>query len=78
MSLPNEKLSPTDNWRKYPKGPNFLGIVLGSSAVLVLLMIAAWFVLRADGRKMIPHGPSATPNSLVQPLLPVAAARQRV
>ncbi len=70
MSMPIQKKSPTDNWRKYPEGPNFLGIVIGSSVVLVLLMIAAWFVLRADGRKMIPHGPNPEPNSLVQPLLP--------
>ena len=72
MSVPTEKSSPTADWRKYPKGPNFFGIVIGSSVVLVLILIAAWFVLRADGRKMIPHGPNPEPNSLVQPLLPVS------
>jgi hypothetical protein len=78
MSLPIEKHSPTDSWRKYPKGPNFFGIVVGASVVLVLLLIAAWFVLRADGRKMIPHGPNPEPNSLVQPLLPTASQRLSV
>jgi hypothetical protein len=73
MSLPIEKPGPTSNWRKYPKSPNFFGIVIGSSVVLVLILIAAWFVLRADGSKMIPHGPNPEPNSLVQPLLHSAA-----
>jgi hypothetical protein len=39
----------------------------------VLILIAAWFVLRADGSKMIPHGPNPEPNSLVRPLAPSGA-----
>ena len=68
MSLPTERHSPTADWRKYPKSPNFFGIVIWSSVVLVLILIAAWFILRFDGGKLIPHGPNPQPNSLVRPL----------
>ncbi len=74
MSIQNEKSNPTADWRKYPKSPNFLGIAIGSSVVLIVLMIAAYFLLRGDASKLLPHGPNPTPNSLVRPMLPAAAA----
>jgi hypothetical protein len=65
MSDPKD---PVADWRKYPKGPNFLGIVLGACAFILIAFVVLWFVVRRDGQKMIPHGPNPTPNSLVQPL----------
>jgi hypothetical protein len=62
---------PTANWRKYPKSPNFLGIVIGSSVAIIVLLFAAWLLLGRDARKMIPHGPNPQPNSrLFRPLDP--------
>jgi hypothetical protein len=65
---------PTADWRKYPKGPNFFGIVIGACIVLVVLLAAAYVLLRTDARHLLPHHPSPTPNSLVQPLIPSASA----
>ncbi len=65
MSDPRD---PIADWRRYPKGPNFLGIVLGACAFILIAFVVLWFVVRRDGQKMIPHGPNPTPNSLVQPL----------
>ncbi len=76
MSNPDSNPNSTADWRKYPKGPNFLGIVIGASAVLLLLLVVAYFVLRTDARGLLPHTPNPTPNSLVQPLLPAAPAPQ--
>ena len=59
----------TADWRKYSKGPNFLGIVIGAMVFLVVALAAAYFLLRSDTTKLIPHR-NPTPNSLVQPLLP--------
>ena len=67
MSNPKD---PTADYRKYPKGPNFLGIVIGASVVIILIMIVAYFVLGHDAGKMIPHRANPQPNSSVQPLLP--------
>ncbi len=61
---------PTADYRKYPKGPNFLGIVIGSAVVIVIIIIATLIFLKHDASKVIPHSHSATPNSSVRPLLP--------
>ena len=61
---------PTADYRKYPKGPNFLGIVLGSCVVIVIVIIITLFFLKHNATKVIPHAHSNEPNSLVQPLLP--------
>jgi hypothetical protein len=67
MSNPNSQQDPTADYRKYPKGPNFLLIViLASVAILVVLAIGV-FVVGGDGRKLIPHGPNPTPNSMLNP-----------
>jgi hypothetical protein len=63
------------DWRKYPKPPNFLGIVIGSSIFLLIALVIAYFLLRADGSKMIPHR-NPTPNSMVQPFQPDLAMVQ--
>ncbi len=45
--------------------PNFLGIVIGSSIVIVVLLVAAYFVLGWDARKLLPHRPNPQPNAMV-------------
>jgi len=72
MSAANNTQDPTADYRKYPKGPNFLLIVILASVVLVILLIAAVFLVNSKGKTMAPHPPNPTPNSLVQPLLPSA------
>jgi hypothetical protein len=67
MASPDRNPNSIPDYRKYPKGPNFLGIVIGASAVILLLLAVAWFVLRKDAGKLAPHGPNPTPNSMIQP-----------
>ena len=62
---------PTAAYRKYPKGPNFLLIVLLSCAAFLLILAGAVVFLHTRaGRQAVPHGPNPEPNSLVQPLRP--------
>ena len=68
MTDSNKNANSIPDWRKYPKAPNFFGIVIGASIFLVLALVVAYFLLRTDGSKLIPH-PNRTPNSLMQPLL---------
>ncbi len=74
--MPNQELKsnpnsdPTADYRKYPKGPNFLGIVIGSCVFLIVAFIAIYLFLHRDANKLMPDGPNPTPNSLVRPLLP--------
>jgi hypothetical protein len=71
MSTPgNNPQDPTADYRKYPKGPNFLLIVILASIVLVVLMVVAVVVVGKKGKSLEQHPPNPTPNSLVQPLLP--------
>jgi hypothetical protein len=70
MSTEKDNLDPTADWRKYPKGPNFLGIVIGASVFLIVALVATWFLLHMDARKLVPQGPNREPNSVVHPLLP--------
>jgi hypothetical protein len=74
MSASNNTQDPTADYRKYPKGPNFLLIVILSSVILVVLLIAAVFLVGQKGKSMEPHPPNPTPNSMVQPLLPAPRA----
>jgi hypothetical protein len=69
MSASNKTQDPTADYRKYPKGPNFLLIVVLSSVILVILLIAAVFLVGEKGKSMEPHPPNPTPNSMVQPAL---------
>ena len=57
MSLPT---SPVDkNW---PKGPNFLGIVIASGIAILLILLAAVFIVRGRAQKMVPVKTKATPS----------------
>ena len=69
MSIPDDRPTSTANWRKYPKGPNFFGIVVAACITLLVLFVVAYFLLRSDTTKLIPHS-NPTPNSWVQPLVP--------
>lgn len=60
--------NPTADYRKYSKGPNFLGIVIGSGVVILLVIVAVYFFLRSEAGKVVPHTPNPTPNSLSRPL----------
>ena len=60
----------TEDYRKYPKGPNFLGIVIGAAVVILILMAAFLLFLRKGSGKMEHIQPNPTPNSQVRPLLP--------
>ncbi|MGA8530585.1 MAG: hypothetical protein WB622_12785 [Acidobacteriaceae bacterium] len=39
---------------KKPKDPNFYAVVLISIVVLLLIFVAAWFLVLRHGRKMVP------------------------
>ena len=67
MSNPND---PTADYRKYPEGPNFLGIVIGFAFAILVILAVTYFVLNKDGDKMIPHKANPHPDSMMQPLLP--------
>ena len=57
MSLPT---SPADkNW---PKGPNFLGIVIGCAVAIVIILCVAVLVVRGRAQKMIPVQTKSTPS----------------
>ena len=62
MSDPKD---PTADYRKYPKSPNFLGIVIAASIMILVIMVVAYFLLGWDVRKLLPHGPSPRPNAMV-------------
>lgn len=64
---PNDPNDPTADHHHHPKGPNFLLIVILASIVLIAGLIAAYFLVSADGRKMLPHRKNPEPNSLSLP-----------
>lgn len=52
---------------QHPKGPNFGLILILASIVLILGLIAAYFLVSEDGRKLLPHGKNPRPNSMSRP-----------
>jgi hypothetical protein len=67
---------PTADYRKYPKGPNFLLIVILFSAAIIVILVLAVFVVGNRGKTLIPRRPNPTPNSMVQPLQPSSSRVQ--
>ena len=69
MATPNDSLDPinpqdpTAGYRPKPRGPNFLGIVVLSGIVIIVIMILAVLVLRKGASTMAPHKANPTPNS---------------
>ncbi len=57
MTLPTS--SADKNW---PKGPNFLGIVIGAAVTILILLLAAVFLMRGRAQKVIPVKTKATPS----------------
>lgn len=57
MSLPT---SPVDkNW---PKGPNFLGIVIAFAVAILLILGIAVFLIRGRAQRMVPVKTESTPS----------------
>ena len=71
MSNPTSQQDPTADYRKYPKGPNFLLIVIAASVFILLALVAVVYLIGHRGGKMVPHPASRTPNSLLQPVQPL-------
>jgi heme/copper-type cytochrome/quinol oxidase subunit 3 len=59
----------TADYRKYPKGPNFGLIVFLFCATIIIVAFAAYFVLRASGKKLLPgkYNPHPTSQALPAP-----------
>ena len=60
----------TADYRKYPKGPNFLLIVILFGITILLFCVGAFFFLSDTGRKLLPGLHQSHPTSLVIPYTP--------
>ena len=63
----NSRQDPTADYRKYPKSPSFLGVVVSALVFILIAFVIAYMVIHREGAKLIPHGPSRTPNSAIRP-----------
>ena len=61
--------------RKDRKKPNFPLIVFLSAVALIVIFICAYFVLRGEGKKMLPKIPDKHPTSQTTPLRPPSGER---
>ncbi len=52
----------TADYRPYPKGPNFLGIVIGFCIAILLVVIAALILIYGAGKKIFPIKTNSTPS----------------
>jgi hypothetical protein len=59
----------TADYRKYPKGPNFLLIVILSGVAILLFFAGAYLLLTDSGKKLLPGKYNHHPVSLVAPPL---------
>lgn len=69
---------PTADYRKYPKSPNFLVVVILFSIAILVVLIASYFLFGDKIRHMKTSPPEPTPNSLVQPLSPIPLSSQPI
>jgi hypothetical protein len=60
----------TANYRKYPKGPNFLLVVILSGVAIIVIFLCAWLLLRSEGKKLVPKVPDKHPTSQLTPFTP--------
>jgi hypothetical protein len=69
MTNPESTTDPksTADYRKYPKGPNFLLIVLLFAGTILLFCIGAFFFLSDTGRRLLPGIHKSHPTSFAQP-----------
>jgi hypothetical protein len=65
ISCMSDPKDPTADYRKYPKGPNFLFVVLAFCITILVVIVLAYFVLGWDVRKLLPHRPNPQPNAMV-------------
>ncbi len=52
----------TADYRRYPKGPNFLNVVLGCCFVILIIVVATIFVLHRGGKNIFPMKTRTTPS----------------
>ena len=57
----------TANYRKYPKGPNFLLVVILAGVAMIAVCLIAVLVLRSEGKKLVPKVPDKHPTSQITP-----------
>ena len=66
MSLPT---APED--RNLPKGPNFLGIVIGSAIAILIILLGTWLFL-SHRKTMVPLDTKGTPSQTYLHSRPIA------
>lgn len=65
--------NPVDkNW---PKGPNFLGIVIAFAVAIVVILVLAALVLHAKGKSIFPMKTTSTPSQTSLPAVSPAATQ---
>ena len=69
---------PTADYRKYPKGPNFLLIVILSCVVLLVVLAVGLVIVNHEKKTEKAHTPEPTPNSMLMPLFGTTVDVQRV
>ena len=52
----------TADYRSYPKGPNFLAVVIGFCVMILIVVVATIFVLHRGGKNIFPMKTRATPS----------------
>ncbi len=57
MAIPTS--SADKNW---PKGPNFLAVVLGCAVAIIIVLLAAIFIVRGRAQKIVPMKTNPTPS----------------
>ncbi len=69
---------PTADYRKYPKGPSFLLIVILSSVVLLVVLAVGLLFVYHEKKTEKAHTPEPTPNSMLMPPFASTVDVQRV
>ena len=52
----------TADYRPYPKGPNFLGIVIGFCIAILVVAVVALLVIHGAGKRIFPIKTKSTPS----------------
>lgn len=65
---------PTADYRKYAKGPNFGLIVALACITMLVLFVAALFLLHGDGRNLLPGGRHPNPATQLRLDTPLQSA----
>ena len=52
----------TKDYRPYPKGPNFLAIVIGFCVAILVIAIVALLLIHGAGKKIFPMKTKETPS----------------